>query len=297
MSAAGRFVAALLCFGRHEPDAAGGADPVLGTALATTRLRSWPATQWLGFAMNILVKDRDQPMHNSFAKRCWFLLLGATLLLPAGCADGPLFYVVSLSPSRRQEWAADERYEPTLHRQLDEVHSVRDTAGSMTVAEQKHWAHEMKYLLETQQSPLLRAAAVDALAELAVPEADSGLALALKDKDPTVRIAACRAWAQHGGKQAIEHLAEMLGSDTNLDVRLAAAKALGRFKDPTAYEALGLALDDSDPALQYRAVESLKEASGRDFGNDLDAWRRLARGENPGPDTTPYLVRRLQRWF
>lgn len=236
-------------------------------------------------------------MFNSRARHVWLLFLAATLLVPVGCADGPIPYVNSLSPWRRQEWLADEQYEPTLHRQLDEITTVRDTAASMTAAQQAHWAAEMKYLLQTQETPLMRATAVDALAALAVPEADAGLRLALKDKDTSVRVAACRAWSRHGDREAIERLAETLGSDTDLDVRLAAARGLRRFREPAAIEALGLALDDPDPALQYRAVESLKEASGHDFGNDMDAWRRLARGEDPGPEAPSFLARRLLHSF
>ena len=147
-------------------------------------------------------------MFNSRARHVWLFFLAATLLVPVGCADGPIPYVNSLSPWRRQEWLADEQYEPTLHRQLDEITTVRDTAASMTAAEQAHWAAEMKYLLQTQETPLMRATAVNALAALAVPEADAGLRLALKDKDTSVRVAACRAWSRHGGREAIERLAE-----------------------------------------------------------------------------------------
>jgi len=238
-------------------------------------------------------------MLNSRVQYWWLVPMAIVFLVPTGCADGPLPYFASLSPWRRQEWLADEQYEPTLHRQLDEIRAVRDTAAAMTAAEQTHWAGEMKYLLQTQQTPLMRETAVAALAALAVPEADDGLRLASKDKDASVRVAACRAWARHGGKEALQQLAETLGSDTDLDVRLAAARALGRFHEPAAFEALGLALDDPDPALQYRAVQSLKESSGHDFGNNMDAWRRLARGENPGAEasTSSYLARRLKHWF
>jgi hypothetical protein len=39
---------------------------------------------------------------------------------------------------------------------------------------------------------------------------------------------------------------------------------------------LARALEDADPAVQYRAVASLKKVSGRDLGNDVNAWREWA---------------------
>lgn len=264
-------------------------------------LSKWISPIWTAAAGLRRLTAVAQRPHQSVAMVRWqlatWLLAVSAVSLAVGCADGPAPYVLSMSPWHRQEWLADEEYEPTQHRQLDEIRAVRDSAASMNIAEQTHWAQEMTYLLQSQQSSLMRSAAVDTLAVLAVPQADQGLAMALKDKESSVRIAGCRAWAQRGGEQAIGRLAEILGSDTDLDVRLAAARGLGRFREPAAYEALGLALDDPDPALQYRAVESLRSSTGRDLGNDLDAWRRLARGENPGPDAPPYLVRRLQEWF
>jgi len=35
-------------------------------------------------------------------------------------------------------------------------------------------------------------------------------------------------------------------------------------------------LEDGDPAVQYRAVASLKQVSGRDLGNDVNDWREWA---------------------
>ncbi len=214
-----------------------------------------------------------------------------------GCADGPWPYLVSMNPKMRQQWESDEAYHPTLHRQLAEVNALRDAASTLTPQQQRHWCGEMQHILSTHTNPLLRAAAIDVLAEFSVPEAAEGLRLGLKDGDSTVRRAACVAWSKRGNQEAIERLSETLGSDTDPDVRIEAARALGQFRDPIAYRALGLALDDKDPALQYRAVESLKQASGKDFGNNLDAWQRFAQGEDPGPEYIPSLAERIRKYF
>ena len=82
-----------------------------------------------------------------------------------------------------------------------------------------------------------------------------------------------------------------------MDVRIAAARELRRFPDRVAYEALGLALQEDDPALQYRAVESLKEASGKNYGNNLQAWQQFAEGKDPGPEYTPSVADRVRALF
>ena len=226
-----------------------------------------------------------------------YLFFLVPLISLSGCADGPVPYFVSLNPKMREQWRADEAYAPTLHRQLAEVDALRTGAAGLSPAQQTHWSGELKHILETQENPLLRAASVDALAEFTVPESNEGLRLASKDSDSTVRLAACRAWGIHGGEEAVEHLAETLGSDSDTDVRIAAASELGKFKQPMAYQALGLALQDKDPALQYRAVESLKHASGKDYGNDLAKWQAFAQGQDPGPEYIPTLAERVRSLF
>jgi hypothetical protein len=39
---------------------------------------------------------------------------------------------------------------------------------------------------------------------------------------------------------------------------------------------LAKALEDPDPAVQYRAVGALKKVSGRDLGDDVNKWREWA---------------------
>ena len=92
-----------------------------------------------------------------------------------------------------------------------------------------------------------------------------------------------RRGARHGDAQAVKLLSEALRSDVDADVRLAAAKALGETKNPAAVAALGEALTDADPAMQYRAVLSLKKVTGKDLGNDVDRWQQYVKGEQPEP--------------
>jgi HEAT repeat protein len=78
----------------------------------------------------------------------------------------------------------------------------------------------------------------------------------------------------------VELLATRFRADTELDVRLEALRRLGTLKDKDAIPVLARALEDGDPAVQYRAVASLKEVSGRDLGNDVNVWREWAADPN-----------------
>jgi hypothetical protein len=237
------------------------------------------------------------PMASAGVSRRW--LFGAAIWTASlvGCADGPMPFMMSLNPSMRRQWEADEAFAPTLHRQLAEVRTVRESTKSLSPEQQVHWSGELEHIIRTHTNPLLRSECVTTLAGFSVPESIEGLRLGMKDGDAAVRIAACKAWGKRGGQEGMEQLAERLGSDNDPDVKLAAARELGQYSDPIAYQALGLAIQGGDPALQYRAIQSLKLASGKDYGNNLQAWQEFAEGKDPGPEYTPSLADRVKQLF
>jgi HEAT repeat protein len=120
------------------------------------------------------------------------------------------------------------------------------------------------------------------------------LTAGLKDTDRDVRIACCEAWAKRKGHDATRLLSEMLTSDTDIDVRMAAARALGDTGDPAATPALALALENPDPAMQYRAVQSLKKLTGKKYDDNVAVWREYVKGNSP-PE--PSLTSRMKNWF
>jgi HEAT repeat protein len=82
-------------------------------------------------------------------------------------------------------------------------------------------------------------------------------------------------------------LAARFDSDASIDVRLKALKELGKLRDESAVPVLARALENADPAVQYRAVASLKEVSGRDLGDDVNLWRTWAADPKaPGTEWT-----------
>jgi len=123
------------------------------------------------------------------------------------------------------------------------------------------------------------------------------LQAALGDPDPDVRLAACQAWVKRESAEATPGLIGLLNGDLNPEVRLAAAKALGQRKDPAAVPALGNALEDSDPAMQYQAVMSLRQITGKDFGSDVNQWRQYVKGETPKPANSISITERLRHMF
>ena len=216
----------------------------------------------------------------------------------SGCADGPFsdMFVLS-SPFGRDDSADDARYGPTPVDRIKVLKSLASQAEGLQPDQQQRLSEDLTQRVETEQDPLIRAEVVRALGAFPTAAAAGGLRTALADGDSDVRIAACEAWARRGGPEAITALADVLGSDTDIDVRLAATRALGQFRDPAAVRALALGLDDGNPALQYRAIESLKSLSGHDYGNDITAWREFAQGGNPAPPGPPSIAALLRGLF
>ena len=68
---------------------------------------------------------------------------------------------------------------------------------------------------------------------------------------------------------------------------------LGALGNEAAIPVLAEALEAPDPAVQFRAVASLKEVSGRDLGNDVNAWREWA--EDPAAYREEWSVAEVWR--
>ena len=121
------------------------------------------------------------------------------------------------------------------------------------------------------------------------------LAAGLHDHDRDVRIAACEALGKRGGPQAAQELSRTLTEDADIDVRLAAARGLGDTHATEGIHALGDRIEDQDPAMQVRAMASMKKVSGKDFGQDIDAWKQYAKTGQEPPQ--PSLAERFRKKF
>ena len=90
-------------------------------------------------------------------------------------------------------------------------------------------------------------------------------------------------------------LAAALANDTDLDVRVQAARSLGAFKGAASMETLAAALEDNEITVQLTAMQSMKSVSGQDFGQDAKAWREYARSGSV-KDETPSIASRIWPW-
>jgi HEAT repeat protein len=127
--------------------------------------------------------------------------------------------------------------------------------------------------LSSEQQAQTRIVILQSLARLGSPQRWEAFNAALRDKDPTVRVMACRLIARSGSTDQTEALDDLLNSDTSLDVRLAAADALSNIPTREAAMALLSGVQDSDVAVRHRCRQSLQNLTGKDHGGNADEWR------------------------
>ena len=225
--------------------------------------------------------------------RAWRIAIFLCVLGTMSCAD--------FSPRRSTLWPFAEKRDTvagvkTATERVAELKKLSASAKDTQPEQQARISADLCDQLRREEDPLMRIELINTLAVYRTTIATKMLEAALIDTDAEVREAACAAWGKRGGEDAVGQLTRVLSSDTNLDVRLAAARALGETKSQRAIAPLGEALSDKDPALQNRVVQSLRTISGREYGNDVEAWQQFAKGGHV--DTkTPSLAERLRKLF
>jgi HEAT repeat protein len=225
-------------------------------------------------------------MRSAYAIASW-IILGAALL--AGCQ--------SLSWPRTWPFPEHERttyHTPSMRMEALEQFGMRSTG--VDTPEQRQITDELARQMQVEPDPIVRQAVVRAIAEFRTPIVQQVLEAGLSDEDQAVRIACCQALGERAETVSIKSLASSLRTDEDVDVRLAAAEALGKIKSPEAAQALAVALDDRDPAMQYAGVQSVKSITGQDYGPDVQAWRQVVAGGTPPPTEVPSLAERLRRF-
>lgn len=194
-------------------------------------------------------------------------LIGAAA---GGCA--------SWTPFTDPRQAARERelYGPTADQRVTALAADAKAARSAGPAGQQEFTDRLVSEMLGEHDPRVRCRILEVAADFDTPAAVAICKGALQDPDDTVRMEACAVWARRGGPEAVPLLAARSTADTELDVRLRALRMLGELGDERAIPVLAKALEDPDPAVQYRAVGALKQVSGRDLGNDVNRWREWA---------------------
>jgi hypothetical protein len=179
-------------------------------------------------------------------------------------------------------WNRDS--EPTVRTRADQLEELRQLAKdlpSADAARQEQATLDLAQAIRNERDPILRAQMLRTISVCSTSGASRMILAGMNDSDAMVRVAACEALGRRGGPDSVTALAKTLGSDTDVDVRIAAAKGLGDTRDQAAVKHLSVALEDPNPALQLRGVRSLEKVTGKDFGDDVNAWRTFVKGGTP----------------
>jgi hypothetical protein len=164
----------------------------------------------------------------------------------------------------------------TLEQRAQRLARQAAAAKAGTREQQSQFTRALVAEILAAHDPELRCRIVATVADFDTPEANAILAGGLQDPDDSVRMAACTAWGRKGGPNAVQLLSTRYASDADLGVKLRALSALAELDDAAAIPTLAKALDDADPVVRKRAMQSLKQVSGRDLGDDVNAWRAWA---------------------
>lgn len=184
---------------------------------------------------------------------------------------------------------AEERtYGATADQRIDQLAADAKKAKAGSHADQVEFTQSLVKAMLDEHDPRVRCVILETAAEFETAAATAICKGALEDPDERVRMAGCTAWRKRGGAEAVELLAVRYRADPEIDVRLRALRELGDLGDREAVPVLAKALEDSDPAVQYRAVGALKKVSGRDLGDDVNKWREWA--ADPDGSTAEWTI-------
>ena len=188
---------------------------------------------------------------------------------------------------------------PAVRTRADQIKDLRELAKTLPASEparQEQVTMELAEAIRKENDPILRAQILRTIGVCSTAGAGRVVLAGLQDSDLNVRVAACEAVGRRGGPEAVQALSRVLANDTEIDVRLAAARGLGDIRDPGCVPALAVALEDPNPALQLRGVRSLERVTGKDFGDDVEAWRTFCQGGTPEPRSQSIAARFRQLW-
>ncbi len=166
--------------------------------------------------------------------------------------------------------------------------------AAKTPEERAAVAGQLQNEFAREQDPFLRREILRLVAKLDDSTAAAMASSAVNDPAELVRVEACGILGTVGGSASVSVLAGALQKETSPDVKQAIIQALGNAKDPSAVPVLADLLDERDPAFQYLAMQSLRQVTGRDFGNDVRQWEAYVRGEEPPEKPAASLANRVK---
>jgi hypothetical protein len=243
--------------------------------------------------------SRDQSSHTTNPPIAIILTVVASLgsLMSTGCQDGPLYALKAANPYfSMNEWKDDTELGVTDHERRKQLAVLADTIGSMSAQKQQFWSEQLKKMIESDTSPEMRRLAVRAAGNLSQGSGFALIEQGLDDDSEKVRMEACKSLGRARDEQSARTLASVAGTETSENVRHAALSALANHKNPIAVKALRLALDARDPATRDLAMQSLRGATGKDYGDDPQVWIAALDGK-PTPQAETRIADRLRDLF
>ncbi len=207
------------------------------------------------------------------------LLVGMVAVL-AGCrtAGRPLFDLFSGDGVSRLA-AQAESPDPDLRRGAALALGHRRLKGKQA----EDVRELLAILLRQDAEALVRSAAAVSLGRLGGEPSVAALTAGRSDASELVRADVCRGLGMTGVSSAVAPLAGLLTQDASVDVRCAAARALGEFTEAEARQALLEALDADRMAVRTAAWRALCQSTGaKRVPPERAAWEKwLADQENP----------------
>jgi len=217
------------------------------------------------------------------------------LIAVSGCADSARSFNKFVSRPFKKT-PEEELGIKTPQDRVDELRQLAKSAEKQSQAVQERVVAELAEEYRLESDAWVRREILRALANYPQNQAGAVLVDALGDAEVETRRVACAGLGTRGDAIAVQQLARVVGSETNVDVRLAAVEALGRTGDHSAVKPLVDVLTDPDPAMQWQTQQALAAASGRDYGNDVEAWREYAQtGKTDAAEVS--FAEKLRRTF
>ncbi len=140
--------------------------------------------------------------------------------------------------------------------------------------EQEVFAAELARQIPNENDFNVRMAIIQIMGTMKAPSANAILFAGMKDPEPEIRSTCCESWGKRPGRNRHACWPRFYRA---IPIWTCGWRRRRRFPAPETKKPsqLWTSTDDPDPGMQHCAVVSLKKVTGKDLGNDVNAWRQL----------------------
>ncbi len=236
------------------------------------QMRQMPLRQFESRPSSSTVRRAAWTIVRAARRAACVVLLGAAMIHGAGCetiADDVSEFAGSFaapSPSEAGRWMTD-LYDDDQRRR-----------GTLLIANSPfgnapaHLAWYRDRVIE-EDDPLVLAALVSALGRHGAPDDALLIAPKLTHASEHVKWQAAKALQRLHNPAVVSDLLKVVRDESeNVDVRVAAADALGQYPQDRVFHALLRCLDDRELSVNMAAKSSLRTLTGRDLGYEARSW-------------------------